>query len=57
MKKIELKIPGGILSVSFLRNLCLMLHSYNIENIYLGNRQNIILYVKRRKLRKVIFII
>jgi hypothetical protein len=53
MKKIELKIPGGILSVSFLRNLCLMLHSYNIENIYLGNRQNIILYVKEENYERL----
>lgn len=53
MKKIELKIPGGILSVSFLRNLCLMLHSYNIENIYLGNRQNIILYLKEENYERL----
>ncbi len=57
MKKIELKIPGGILSVSFLRNLCLLLHSYNIENIYLGNRQNIILYPKEENYERLLLLL
>lgn len=46
MQSFAIKTPGGIISVSFLRKVCLELYSLNIEKIFIGKRQNLFFYSK-----------